>query len=54
METSMTITGMLNPQATRNKITEFAKAMNQLMDKRASELHPVLDDPKLFSGYVNW
>lgn len=54
METNLTITGMLNPALTRNKITQFGIAMNALMDKRAAEKHPVLDDPSLFSGYVNW
>jgi len=54
METNLTITGMLNPSLTRSKIIQFGKAMNALMDRRASEKHPVLDDPSLFSGYVNW
>lgn len=54
METNLTITGMLNPSLTRNKITQFGIAMNALMDKRTSEKNPVLDDPSLFSGYVNW
>ncbi len=54
METNLTITGMLNPSLTRNKITQFGIAMNALMDKRAAEKNPVLDDPTLFSGYVNW
>jgi len=54
METNLTITGMLNPSLTRKKITQFGIAMNALMDKRAAEQHPVLDDPSLFHGYVNW
>lgn len=53
LETDLTITGLLNPKHTRNKITELAKAMNALMDKRAAERHPVLDDPNLFRGYVD-
>ena len=53
LETDLTITGLLHPKHTRNKITELAKAMNALMDKRAAERHPVLDDPNLFRGYVD-
>ncbi len=53
METSLTIAGLMNPAHTRKKITEFASAMNALMDKRASMKHPVLDDPSLFKGYVD-
>lgn len=53
METDLTITGLLNPGHTRNKITELARAMNALMDKRASESHPVMDDPSLFRDYVD-
>lgn len=53
LETDLTMTGLLNPGHTRNKITEMAKAMNALMDKRAAERHPVLDDPNLFRGYVD-
>ncbi|HMJ08442.1 MAG TPA: hypothetical protein VK468_05520 [Pyrinomonadaceae bacterium] len=54
METDLTITGMLNPEFTRRKISEFGTAMNALMDKRASAGHPVLDDPSLFKGYVTF
>lgn len=54
METDLTITGMLNPSLTRNKINQFGVAMNELMNKRAVAKNPVLDDPQLFSGYVNW
>lgn len=53
LETDLTIAGLLNPTHTRSKITELAKAMNALMDKRAREQHPVLDDPSLFRGYVD-
>lgn len=52
METNLTVTGMLNPTFTRTKISQFATAMTSLMDKRATEQHPVLDDPQLFSGYL--
>ena len=52
METNLTVTGMLNPTFTRTKISEFSTAMSSLMDKRAAEQHPVLDDPQLFSGYL--
>jgi hypothetical protein len=54
METNLSITGMLNPALTRKKISEFATAMNALMDKRASQLNPVLDDKELFKGYISW
>jgi hypothetical protein len=53
METNLTITGILNPQHTREKIKEFGVAMNALMDKRAAEQHPSLDDPSLFRNYVD-
>ena len=53
LETDLTITGLLNPSHTRNKITELARALNALMDKRAAEGNPVLDDPNLFRGYVD-
>lgn len=53
VETDLTITGFLNPSHTRKKITEMSNALNALMDKRAAEKHPVLDDPSLFRGYVD-
>jgi hypothetical protein len=53
VETDLTIAGFLNPGHTRNKITEMSRALNALMDKRAAEKHPVLDDPNLFRGYVD-
>jgi hypothetical protein len=53
METSLTIAGLMNPDHARKKVTEFASAMNALMDKRAAMKHPVMDDPSLFKGYVD-
>lgn len=53
METSLTIAGLLNPAHARKKISEFSTAMNALLDKRAAAGHPVMDDPSLFSGYVD-
>ena len=51
--TNLTVTGMLNPGVTRTKIKEFGTAMNALMDKRAANGHPALEDIDLFDGYVN-
>ena len=53
LETDLTITGLLAPTHTRMKISRLATAMNALMDKRAAELHPVMDDPSLFKDYVD-
>ena len=53
METVYTLTGMLNPTHTRGKLLKFTAAMNALMDKRASEMNPVLDDPSLFKSYFD-
>ena len=53
METVYTLTGMLNPAHTRGKFLKFTSAMNALMDKRESEMNPVLDDPSLFKSYFD-
>ena len=53
METDLTMTGLLNPKFTRTKITEFGKAMNDLMDKRSAAQHPLLDSKGAFDGYLN-
>lgn len=53
LETVLTVTGILNPSHTRKKIDQLATSMHALMDKRAAEQHPVLDDSSLFRDYVD-
>jgi len=54
METVYTLTGMMNPNHTRQKLQKFTIAMNALMDKRIAEMNPVLDDPSLFKSYMEF